>query len=50
MISPSLQRQLAARMNAHVSTLSAGHTPFLSKPKETADVILAAVDFVRQKG
>jgi len=50
MISPSLQRQLAATMNAHVSTMRAGHTPFLSKPKETADVILTAVDFVLQKG
>jgi len=28
MISPSLQRQLAATMNAHVSTMRAGHTPF----------------------
>jgi len=50
MISPALQGQLAARMNADVSILNAGHTPFLSKPKETGDVILAAVDFVRGKG
>jgi hypothetical protein len=32
-----------------VVTLHAGHVPFLSRPKETADVILAAVDFVRGK-
>jgi pimeloyl-ACP methyl ester carboxylesterase len=50
MISPALQHQLAARMNACVYVLNAGHTPFLSKPKETANAILAAVDFVRGKG
>ena len=50
MISPVLQREIASRINASVLTLHAGHVPFLSKPKETADVILAAVDFVRGKG
>jgi hypothetical protein len=50
MISPALQRQLASRMNARVCILSASHTPFLSKLMETANVILAAVDFVRGKG
>jgi pimeloyl-ACP methyl ester carboxylesterase len=50
MISPALQHQLAARMNARVFILSASHTPFLSKPKETANVILAAVEFVRGNG
>jgi pimeloyl-ACP methyl ester carboxylesterase len=50
MISPVLQREIASRINARVLTLHAGHVPFLSKPKETADVILAAVDFVRGKG
>jgi pimeloyl-ACP methyl ester carboxylesterase len=50
MISPALQRRFAARMSAEVSILSAGHTPFLSKPKETATAILSAVDFVRGKG
>jgi hypothetical protein len=45
-----LQREIASRINARVLTLHAGHVPFLSKPKETADVILAAVDFVRGKG
>src|SRR5579859_2728751 len=49
MISPALQRRLAARMNASVSILNAGHTPFLSRPKETANAILAAVAFVRGK-
>jgi pimeloyl-ACP methyl ester carboxylesterase len=49
MISPALQRQTANRMNADVSVLQSGHLPFLSKPKETADVVLAAVEFVRCK-
>jgi hypothetical protein len=49
MISPAVQDQLAARMNARVHVLNAGHTPFLSKPKETANVVFAAVDFVRAK-
>jgi pimeloyl-ACP methyl ester carboxylesterase len=47
MISPALQREVASRINATVLILRAGHLPFLSKPKETADVILAAVNFVR---
>lgn len=49
MISPALQRQTANRINANVSELQSGHLPFLSKPKETADVVLAAVEFVRRK-
>jgi pimeloyl-ACP methyl ester carboxylesterase len=48
MISPALQRRLAARMKAHTCVLSAGHAPFLSKPRETADVILLAVSVVRR--
>jgi pimeloyl-ACP methyl ester carboxylesterase len=48
-ISPALQREIAARIEARVFSLHAGHLPFLSKPKETAEVILAAVDFVRGK-
>ena len=49
MVSPALQREIAARINASVLILRAGHVPFLSKPKETADVILAAVGCVRGK-
>jgi pimeloyl-ACP methyl ester carboxylesterase len=49
MISPDLQRHIANKINANVVTLHAGHLPYLSRPKETADVILAAVDFVRGK-
>lgn len=50
MISPALQRQIANRTRANVLILRAGHSPFLSRPKETADVILTAVEFVRRKG
>jgi pimeloyl-ACP methyl ester carboxylesterase len=46
-VSPVLQRETAARIGARVLSLRTGHLPFLSKPKETADVILAAVEFVR---
>ena len=48
-ISPVLQREIATRIDARVLSLRSGHVPFLSKPKETAEVILAAVDFVRGK-
>jgi pimeloyl-ACP methyl ester carboxylesterase len=46
-ISPVLQREIAARIGARIFSLRAGHVPFLSRPKETAEVILAAVDFAR---
>ena len=46
-IPSALQREIATRIGARVQFLRAGHLPFLSKPKETAEVILAAVDFVR---
>jgi pimeloyl-ACP methyl ester carboxylesterase len=48
-ISPVLQSQIAARIGAHVHFLHASHLPFLSKPKGTAEVILAAVKFVRDR-
>jgi pimeloyl-ACP methyl ester carboxylesterase len=50
MISPALQREIANRINASVLVLRAGHLPFLSKPKDTTDVILAAVTFVSGRG
>jgi len=40
---PALQRAIAARIEARVLSLRAGHLPFLSKPQETAEAILAAV-------
>ena len=48
-ISPVLQREIAARIGAHVRFLRAGHLPFLSRPKETAKVILAAVKSVQDR-
>jgi pimeloyl-ACP methyl ester carboxylesterase len=47
MFAPVLQREMARRINASVVTLRAGHLPFLSRPKETAAVIQAAVDDIR---
>lgn len=47
-ISPALQREIATRIGARFFSLRASHVPFLSKPKETAAVILGAVDFVRR--
>ena len=47
MLSPALQRQIVKRIKARSFVLHSGHLPFLSKPKETAEAILAAVDFVR---
>jgi len=47
MFAPVLQREMARRINARVVTLRAGHLPFLSRPKETAAVIQAAVDDIR---
>jgi pimeloyl-ACP methyl ester carboxylesterase len=47
MISPELQHNTAKKINANVFVLASGHLPFLSKPKETAAAVLAAVDSVR---
>jgi pimeloyl-ACP methyl ester carboxylesterase len=47
MIYPQLQREMAARINAQVSTVRASHVPFMSKPKETTAIILDAVEKVR---
>jgi pimeloyl-ACP methyl ester carboxylesterase len=49
MISPALQREICNRIEARALILRAGHVPFLSKPKETADVILGAVEFVSSR-
>jgi len=47
LFAPALQRATARRINASVVSLRAGHLPFLSKPNETAAVILAAVEGLR---
>lgn len=46
MIDPQLQRAMAARIAARVTTIHASHVPFLSRPKETAAIVLDAVDEV----
>jgi pimeloyl-ACP methyl ester carboxylesterase len=46
-VSAVRQREIARKIEARVVSLRAGHLPFLSKPKETAAVILAAVESVR---
>lgn len=43
MIQPALQKAMAEKISAHVTTLSAAHTPQLSHPAEVARVILEAV-------
>ena len=47
LFAPVLQRETARRIKANVVSLRAGHLPFLSKPNETAAVILSAVEAVR---
>ena len=42
MIHPDAQRALAARIGAETTTLQSSHVPMLSKPREVADVIIAA--------
>jgi pimeloyl-ACP methyl ester carboxylesterase len=44
MISPALQHQTAKKISAKIFVLQSGHLPFLSRPKATADVVLAVVD------
>jgi hypothetical protein len=41
-INPDLERFLAKRMNATTVVLEAGHLSLVSRPKEIADLILAA--------
>jgi pimeloyl-ACP methyl ester carboxylesterase len=43
MIAPDLQRQMAARIGARVSSVRSSHVPFISHPKETVSVVLEAV-------
>jgi pimeloyl-ACP methyl ester carboxylesterase len=42
MIPPAAQKLFATRMNASLTTLDTSHVPMLSKPKDVADVIIAA--------
>jgi pimeloyl-ACP methyl ester carboxylesterase len=43
MIAPDLQRRMAARIGARVSSVRSSHVPFISHPKETVAVVLEAV-------
>jgi pimeloyl-ACP methyl ester carboxylesterase len=42
MLSPDLQKFLAQRAKAKISTVASSHVPFLSKPQEVAKVIVEA--------
>lgn len=44
MLDTSLQKDLAKKLDARVTTLDASHVPQLSQPQKVADVILAAAD------
>lgn len=46
MLDPGLQKDMAKKIGAKVTTLDAGHVPQLSQPQIVVDVILAAVDQV----
>ena len=42
MIAPSLQQAMAKKIGAKTSSINASHVPFISKPKQVADAIIAA--------
>jgi pimeloyl-ACP methyl ester carboxylesterase len=46
-INPDLERFLAKRMNATTVELDAGHLSLVSRPKDVANLILAAAGFGR---
>lgn len=46
MLDSGLQKDLAKKLGAKVTTLDASHVPQLSQPQQVADVILAAVEQV----
>jgi pimeloyl-ACP methyl ester carboxylesterase len=47
MIAPRLQLKMAERMSARIGNVPSSHVPFASKPKETTEFILRAVDHPR---
>lgn len=47
MVSPHAQHHLALRMQAQTISLQSGHLPFISKPQEITDALLAAVRHVQ---
>ena len=48
-IDPTLQQEMAHRMHASIRKVSASHSPFASRPKETANIIMEAVNNVRSR-
>lgn len=48
-LAPGLQHEFAKKINADVVTVHASHVPFLSKPMETTELILAAVSAVHDR-
>ena len=49
MINPDLEKAMAKKIGAKVTVLPTSHVPMLSKPKEVADVILAAAAGIAKK-
>jgi pimeloyl-ACP methyl ester carboxylesterase len=47
MIDPAAQRELAKKIKATVTALPTSHVPMLSRPKDVADVILAAASSIK---
>jgi len=45
MIQPALERAMAKKINATTTTLPTSHVAMLSRPKDVAAVILAAVEY-----
>jgi pimeloyl-ACP methyl ester carboxylesterase len=46
MIDPAAQREAAKRINAKVTALPTSHVPMVSRPKDVADVIIAAASAI----
>jgi pimeloyl-ACP methyl ester carboxylesterase len=47
MIQPDLERAIAKKLNARTTELPTGHVPMLSRPRDVADVIVAAANGIR---
>jgi pimeloyl-ACP methyl ester carboxylesterase len=47
MIDPAAEREAAKKIKATTVSLPTSHVPMLSKPKEVADVIIAAANDIK---
>lgn len=47
MIPPAAQREMARKIKATVTALPTSHVPMLSRPKDVADVIIAAANHIK---